>query len=901
MSYLTYHSTEADAFTKADFQPIAAFANLPSCKDDSIVSRFTDPTYTQPLIQQVEQALVMPPKPSFDVEKLARSHTNMSEFASDDFNPMQRTYLGDYVYSKIPSGKDYGHNLLQVLAIQDSYNNLGQFISIQHYINNREFYSDADILTFDSFTRRWMKHGNGPIIIRKDTFKNFNPRIPLKRSEDKLKQVQYDMMCFKHLLISDMMRCCRILSTGHTTSTCLIINGYGEIEQREIKNTDFTSFTIQIYHESWHSKCLEDKAVVPKKRGEQSEDEVVMKPFNVSIAGNDGFGDFTRYLWINRTISATTYRMEFDRDCRTVYDMLDGDHERKMFTTVDIVKRSSITVDKYNQNEQDISNEMKCAWNYIETATKLVTRIELFSIDYRNSGVDIIQGNPLYVYQYLTPGISRNPDFVPNPILVSNYACFIKNYICGGASSVASTMCAFTNVMSILKFALLTGEKPYQAVILMGERGSGKSNFCQWASAIFGRENTGTLSMNRLGQQFNSYLAKRLIIFDETNLSSKTADGRQSHTSRERCNAFKELITGLGHLIEPKGKEAYWMESSALVIACQDSDDVLPEASLHRRIVFAETYKMKVSEQTKSFQDTLLNLNDIYNLQNLVAYLCADEHQIRQWNFSLDAIHQIPFLPTIAEIRENLGRLSNPHADQGLGSEVDVRVAEHVAAGKLCFREGLMFVKDHSFRANQDPGCIFMHTEAFMRMWYLSMVESGCTPAQLATHFNEYIEVDGKTVRNPNIFTFDERKHKDLLKWMSMLSIQDENGNFVHTNLGKKTRIQEPRLRKWGLHEAIKCKGEFFFRFGLEWSQAFGRMLTKPPGQQYPKFIQGDFQITLLATDGTDRPLEVIDVPVVSFGGDEKKVKVRADERILNEIRAVEPKCVTSFVPSPFV
>jgi hypothetical protein len=904
MAFYLPQCEEPTEFVKQDYSSIVDAVNN-AAKCSPIAERLVDPGYTQPVIQQVEQSTAIVPAKAIDFVELSQSRWLESRVPTMLESPMQRLPMLDIIYRKIPSGKDYGHNLLQTLCYQYVAGQLGSFTSVEQYFSHDEFKAPNDILTFDSFVRRWMKHGNGPFIIRKDTLKDiFFQHTLFPHREDKLKQVQFDMMCFKQLMTMDMMRCCRIISAGQTTSTCLIINNIGQVEQRELKNTDFTNYSIQVYHESWHSKCLEDKAVGPKKvdpkkRGEQSEDEVVMKPFNVSIFGNDGFGDFSHYLRINRTISATTHRMEFDRDCKTVYYMLGNiPHERKMFLAKDIVRDGSSEQKTYSPAESELSKTIDAGWQSIITTTRPTTRVELFSVNYRQCGVNLIKNNPLYVYQYLKPGISLEPHFVPNPKVISYYTCFIRNYICGGAASVESTKCAYQNMMSILKFALLTGEKPMQAIVLKGERGSGKSNFCQWISTIFGRENTAVLPMIRLGQQFNSYLAKRLILFDETNFSSKTADGRQSHTSRERCNAFKELITGLGHLIEPKGKEAYWMESSALVMACQDNDDVLPEESLHRRIVFTETYKIKVKDQSQSFQDMLYMLNDAYNLQNLVAYFCATPNQIATWNYSLDPIEKIPELPSLAEIHENLGRLSNPHADQGLGSEVDVRVAEHVAAGNLFFRQGLMFIKDETFRTGQNPGCIFMHSEGFMRMWYLSMLESECTPAQISKYFTEYtgeVDANGKPVDNPNMFTFDERKHKDFLKWMSMLSIQDENGYFINPNLGKKTRVR--KLEKWGLHEAAKCKGEFFFYFSRGWSEAFGRLLSRQPGQEYPKFIQGNFQIMLLCTDRTERPLQISDIPSVSFGGSENKVKVRADERIINRLRAAEQAHVRTFVP----
>ena len=862
----------------------------------SIVSKYDYYTPEKEVIAEQSLVTKYANRPSEEtIARIAEFRLSSSKIILPSHHHDMRMVLPDPLFANpeigsIRSGKYYAHQLVRALCHQYNY---GFFVSLERVKNDPDF-EFVDILTFDNFLRRWLHQRSGPFIICEDTFKDFKADgLPVSRPSnpkaDVMMTAQYELLCFKQLMMFDLMRCCRILSTGASTSQCLIVNQFGEMEMKEIANSFFTGLNMSVFHELLHPDCLEDDE---KKR--------TSKPWRMSLNGHDGLGDFVHYLQIHQTMNSTSHRIQFEFYCNSIYAALGGrEHQRKYEVAYAAVTCSPEELD-HDAEERRISNQAAAAWYDIRTSSRKASMIELFSIDYKKANLQLIQRSALHVYRFLQPGVCVTPGFTPNPIGVAEYAGFIRNYICGGASSIDAIKCSFINVMSILKFALVTGEKPMQAIILKGERGSGKSNFCQWIATIFGRENTGMLSMSRLGQQFNSYLSKRLIIFDETNLDSKTADGRQSHTSRERCNAFKELVTGLSHLIEPKGKEAYYVESSALVIACQDNEAVLPEESLHRRIVFAETYKIKVKEQTTFFQQTLEQLNDPYVLQNLVAYLCADSEQIAEWNTHLEPRNQILELPSIAEIRAQLGRLANPYADQGLGSEVDVRVAEHAATGKLCFEEGLMFVKDHSFRDGQDPGCFFMHTEGLMRMWYLSMADSGCTPAQIAqTIGNEYIEIDGKLSRNPNFFTFDERKHKNLLKWMSMLSIQDEQGYFLHPNLDKKTRIQARRLEKWGLHQAMQCKGEFFFRFSSEWSQAFGRLLTKPPGQEYPKFIQGDFSIMLLHADDTESPLSISDIKEVSFGGKESKVKPRAHRAILNEIREAEAKRVETFIPSP--
>jgi hypothetical protein len=136
------------------------------------------------------------------------------------------------------------------------------------------------------------------------------------------------------------------------------------------------------------------------------------------------------------------------------------------------------------------------------------------------------------------------------------------------------------------------GEKPGTAVVLRGDRGTGKGVFVEIFGRIFGHHFLQVTNSKQVTGQFNSHLKDCILLFlDEAWFAGdKSSEG-----------VLKGLITSDRHMIELKGKDAFMVSNHVNCIIASNSSWVVPVGNKERRFFLLDVSNEYIQDH-KYFQ-----------------------------------------------------------------------------------------------------------------------------------------------------------------------------------------------------------------------------------------------------------------------------------------------------------
>lgn len=136
------------------------------------------------------------------------------------------------------------------------------------------------------------------------------------------------------------------------------------------------------------------------------------------------------------------------------------------------------------------------------------------------------------------------------------------------------------------------GEKPGTAVVLRGDRGTGKGVFVEIFGRIFGHHFLQVTNSKQVTGQFNSHLKDCILLFlDEAWFAGdKSSEG-----------VLKGLITSDRHMIELKGKDAFMVSNHVSCIIASNSSWVVPVGNKERRFFLLDISNNHIQDH-KYFQ-----------------------------------------------------------------------------------------------------------------------------------------------------------------------------------------------------------------------------------------------------------------------------------------------------------
>lgn len=158
------------------------------------------------------------------------------------------------------------------------------------------------------------------------------------------------------------------------------------------------------------------------------------------------------------------------------------------------------------------------------------------------------------------------------------------------------------------------GKKPGTAVVLRGERGTGKGVFAETFGKIFGNHFTQITNSKQVTGRFNSHLKDCILSFlDEAWFAGdKSSEG-----------VLKGLITSDRHMVELKGKDAFMVSNHVNCIIASNSDWVVPVGNRERRFFMLDVSDEHIQNH-KYFDAISKEMNEsggieamLYDLLNL--------------------------------------------------------------------------------------------------------------------------------------------------------------------------------------------------------------------------------------------------------------------------------------------
>lgn len=807
----------------------------------------------------------------------------------------------------------------------------------------KPFYTAAgyEILPYTTWKQRWHpKEVERAIEIPSYLFGNDDDKITERRAV--------------HLLMCrDLMRCCRILSETAYHYQCLIVRDNGTLGQENILKSEFSSPNFIFTHES-----EQDTAAVPPSheqvvtlvqlatqgkemitQGQQMvtqgqqllvQDQFVTQGQQMIKQGqqlitqgkklSEGkkkakkstqqqykiaifWGNFNAEIMsINRKIGVTS--------CSQIFKQLSQDYR--------LINQQASDVDIDNAIRNGTGSITKLANDYIrnglrnnQTTGLQCCLVDVFTVDKMMCPFDIIERSPQYITRYIEPAITRNRQEILYPSVMYRYHKFILD-VCGGNIE------ACYNILNVLRFSLITGEKCPKCIFLCGPSGSGKSSFCQMISKIYGTDNTSPISFDHLNATFNSWAEKRLIVIEESNVTS-----RKSLNSGV-LNKLKDIITNTSVRMERKNQEAITIENNCLLMICADRMEQIIDKGLIRR--FIAVTPLHNGDFGDAEQGDLLELKQPENLRQLVAYLTSTPEEIAQWNTILPYDEQLYALDSIENIRMTCELMTDSKSKYSRGNTPQEKCWKALKEGHMKFPYELCFAKSDNKCWKAGAGQLYIHPEGFHSMFYQLMVSGGCTPEERYDMFAT--EAAKKTAHNDGNDNVTREmfghslKHKGKIEmrrlvdnWLTIWKL-DDLGRRYTVNPGFEScfieQVKPASLQAYGKFESTihLLKGNRrWYRVNKEWFDAYKEIQEKPEDQVYPHFnVVENIDIGVSSTRaGIDGSLHDSVRVVESCNGNTQHSSASDAEEILwstPEVRFQEQSQLyneTKFIPTPAI
>jgi hypothetical protein len=167
------------------------------------------------------------------------------------------------------------------------------------------------------------------------------------------------------------------------------------------------------------------------------------------------------------------------------------------------------------------------------------------------------------------------------------------------------------------------GEKPGTAVVLRGERGTGKGVFAEIFGKIFGHHFLQVTNAKQVTGQFNAHLKNCLLLYlDEAWFAGdKSSEG-----------VLKGLITSDRHMIELKGKDAFMVSNHVNCIIASNSLWVVPVGNKERRFFLLDVSNNYIQNHKyfKAISNQMYKQNGISAMLYDLLSVDISKHNLRE-------------------------------------------------------------------------------------------------------------------------------------------------------------------------------------------------------------------------------------------------------------------------------
>ncbi len=132
------------------------------------------------------------------------------------------------------------------------------------------------------------------------------------------------------------------------------------------------------------------------------------------------------------------------------------------------------------------------------------------------------------------------------------------------------------------------GDRSHAAVVLKGEKGTGKGIFTKYFGKIFGNHYKYLSNQNHLTGKFNAHLKDALVVFAD---ESFWADAKSDES------VLKAMITEDTIPIEPKGKDVFEVKNHINLIMASNNEWVVPATLDERRFFVLEVSSNHIQDR----------------------------------------------------------------------------------------------------------------------------------------------------------------------------------------------------------------------------------------------------------------------------------------------------------------
>ncbi len=168
------------------------------------------------------------------------------------------------------------------------------------------------------------------------------------------------------------------------------------------------------------------------------------------------------------------------------------------------------------------------------------------------------------------------------------------------------------------------GERPGTAIVLRGNRGTGKGVFVNTIGRLFGSHYLQLAQQGHLLGRFNHHLKNKILVFADEGF---WAGDKQSE------GAIKHMITEPDLIIEQKGKDAITVRNCINLIIASNNSWVVPAGLDERRF-----YVTQVSNAQQQNNEYFKSISDQMNNGGLEAML----YDLLRWEYDLEFLRRAP-------------------------------------------------------------------------------------------------------------------------------------------------------------------------------------------------------------------------------------------------------------------
>lgn len=167
------------------------------------------------------------------------------------------------------------------------------------------------------------------------------------------------------------------------------------------------------------------------------------------------------------------------------------------------------------------------------------------------------------------------------------------------------------------------GEKPGTAVVLRGDRGTGKGVFAEIFGKIFGHHFFQITNSKQVTGRFNAHLKDCLLLYlDEAWFAGdKSSEG-----------VLKGLITSDRHMIELKGKDAFMVSNHVNCIVASNSSWVVPVGNKERRFFLLDVSNSHIQdhEYFRAISDQMYKQDGMSAMLHDLLAVDISKHNLRE-------------------------------------------------------------------------------------------------------------------------------------------------------------------------------------------------------------------------------------------------------------------------------